>query len=136
MSIELDHVIVPVRDQVAGATLLAGLLDVPWARSQGAFSPVFVNPGLTFDFATREGFESHHYCFRVGEDAFDAILGRLQEARIPYRSTPRGATDMRINERLGGRGVYWEDADGHLWEILTVSYARPDGATPAASSPA
>jgi hypothetical protein len=33
---------------------------------------------------------------------------------------------MQINRRLGGKNVYWQDADGHLWEILTVSYARPE----------
>jgi hypothetical protein len=31
---------------------------------------------------------------------------------------------MQINRRLGGKNLYWEDRDGHLWEILTVSYAR------------
>ena len=138
MSIELDHLIVPVRDRVAAATFLARLLDVPWAESQGAFTPVFVNEGLTVDFASRERFESHHYCFRVGDGTFDAILGRLRGAEVPYRSTPRGETDMRINERLGGRGVYWEDPDGHLWEVLTVSYARPagSGVAPAGTSTA
>ena len=35
---------------------------------------------------------------------------------------------MRINTRLGGKNLYWQDADGHLWEILTVSYARPENA--------
>ena len=36
---------------------------------------------------------------------------------------------MTINTRLGGRNVYWNDANGHIWEILTVSYARPQRAT-------
>ena len=52
---------------------------------------------------------------------------------MPYRSTPRGETDMTINTRLGGRNLYWEDADGHLWEILTVSYARRESATTASA---
>jgi catechol 2,3-dioxygenase-like lactoylglutathione lyase family enzyme len=128
MSIQLDHVIVPSRDRVAGAKFLAGLLDVPWAESQGNFTPVFVNEDLTFDFATRAGFESHHFCFRVSDGDFDAILGRIRAGGVVYRSSPRGDNDMRINTRVGGRGVYWEDADGHLWEILTASYARREGA--------
>ena len=33
---------------------------------------------------------------------------------------------MPINSRLGGKNLYWQDPDGHLWEILTVSYARAD----------
>src|SRR5437773_10230794 len=115
MTIQLDHVIVPSRDRLAGAEFLAGLLDVPWATAQGNFTPVFVNEGLTLDFAERERFESHHYCFRVDGDRFEAILGRLQARGIAYRSSPRGAHDMRINTRLGGKNLYWEDADGHLW---------------------
>lgn len=126
MAIGLDHLIVPSRDRVAGAKFLAGLLGVPWAESQGTFSPVYVNEALTVDFATREGFESHHICFRVGAEEFDAIFGRVQAAGTPYRSSPRGENDMKINTRLGGKNVYWEDADRHLWEILTVSYARPE----------
>jgi catechol 2,3-dioxygenase-like lactoylglutathione lyase family enzyme len=128
MTIQLDHLIVPSRHRVEGARFLAELLDVPWAESQGNFAPVYVNDALTVDFADREGFERHHYCFRVDEERFDAILGRIQARGIAYRSSPRGANDMQINARLGGKNLYWEDADGHLWEILTVSYARPESA--------
>ena len=125
MTIQLDHLIVPSRDRRAAARFLADVLGAPWAESQGAFSPVYVNEGLTVDFADREAFERHHVCFRVADADFDAIFARIQSAGIPYRSHPLGATDMQINHRLGGKNVYWEDADGHLWEILTVSYARP-----------
>jgi catechol 2,3-dioxygenase-like lactoylglutathione lyase family enzyme len=135
MTIRLDHLIVPSRDRVAAAKSLAHLLDVPWAEaeSQSSFTPVYVNETLTLDFANREGFESHHYCFHVSEADFDAIFGRIEAAGITYRSTPRGADDMQINRRLGGKHLYWEDADRHLWEILTVSYARPGSPSLAAA---
>ena len=126
MAIRLDHVIVPSHDRLAAAKFLAGLLGVPGEESRGDFTPVYVNETLTFDFANREQFESHHFCFHVGDSEFDAIFGRLQAARIKYRSRPHGEDDMQINSRLGGKNVYWQDADGHLWEILTVSYARAD----------
>ncbi len=126
MAIRLDHVIIPSHDRVAGAKALAGILGVPWQESQGSFTPVYVNEALTLDFADREQFESHHLCFHVSDGEFDAIFGRIQTARIPYRSSPRGEDDMQINRRLGGKNLYWQDADGHLWEILTVSYARAD----------
>ena len=126
MAIRLDHVIIPSRDRVAAAQLLAGLLGVGWEESRGDFAPVYVNETLTLDFADREKFASHHVCFHVSDGEFDAILGRIQAARIPYRSHPHGDFDSRINTRLGGKNVYWQDADGHLWEILTVSYARVD----------
>jgi catechol 2,3-dioxygenase-like lactoylglutathione lyase family enzyme len=126
MTIQLDHVIVPSHNRRESARLLARLLDVPWAESHGHFTPVYVNDTLTLDFDDRDEFESHHLCFRVSDEQFDAILGRIEAERIPYRGHPRGDNDMRINTRLGGKNLYWEDADAHIWEILTVSYARAD----------
>jgi len=126
MAIQLDHIIVPSRNRVEGAKRLAALLGAPWAESQGTFSPVYVSETLTLDFADRERFESHHVCFCVNDGEFDAIFARIRAASIPYRSAPRGPNDMQINRRLGGKNLYWEDEDGHLWEILTVSYARAE----------
>ena len=133
MAIQLDHVIVPSRQRLASAKLLAELLGVPWEESRGEFTPVYVNDSLTVDFADREQFQRYHLCFRVTDTDFDAIFGRIQSAGLAYRSRPRGENDMLINRRLGGKNVYWEDADGHLWEILTVSYARAD--SPVAVAP-
>jgi hypothetical protein len=126
MPIELDHTIVPSNHKVASAKLLAELLGVPWAEARlGPFSPVYVNAGLTFDFIeTQEPFPVYHFCFRVEEEEFDAILGRIKAAGIMYRSSVRGPEDMRINTDYGGRMIYWNEPDGHQWEMLTVSYAR------------
>lgn len=126
MSIELDHVIVPARNKRSAAELLAFILGVPWAESGvGPFSPVFINDGFTLDFVqTDSAFPVHHYCFRVNDSAFDDILARISEKGIEYRSSPHGPVDMRINTQNGGRNVYWNEPEGHVWEILTVSYAR------------
>lgn len=127
MAIELDHVIVSARNQRASARLLAELLGVRWAETgAGPFSPVYVNDGLTLDFMDDDGpFPVQHFCFRVKEEEFDSIFERIRKAGIKYRSTPHGPVDMRINTEHGGRIVYWTEPDGHVWEILTVSYARP-----------
>ena len=128
MAIPLDHIIVPSRDKHAGAKALAAVLDVAWGESLGEFVAVYVNEGLTLDFANRAEFERYHLCFRVDDAGFDAIFGRIKAAGIAYRSRPHGEDDFTVNTRLGGKNVYWQDADGHLWEILTVSYARRDSA--------
>jgi hypothetical protein len=129
MSVELDHAIVPSRDRKAAAELLATLLGVPWAESgAGPFCPVYVNDGLTLDFDQAEGpFPVQHYAFRVGEAEFDAIVGRLRARGIAFRTTPHGPVDMQINTHHGGRIVYWSEPDGHVWEALTLSYARQPG---------
>ena len=127
MTIELDHLIVPARDRNASAQLLARILDVPWSTSgMGPFSPVYASDGLTLDFDQWDGGEMpvHHYCFRVSEAEFDGIVARLRAAGLPYRGTPHGPMDGRINTDHGGRIVYWSEPDGHVWEALTVSYAR------------
>lgn len=126
MTIHLDHTIVPSHSSVESARRLAELLDVPWSPTGvGPFSPVFVNEGLTLDFIqTDEDFPIYHFCFRVTEAEFDAILGRIKAAEIPYRSNVRGPEDMQINTDYGGRMIYWNEPDGHQWEMLTVSYAR------------
>ena len=126
MDIVMDHLIVPAHDPVASAELLARLLSVSWEAERGHFTPVYVNDALTLDFAKRDRFESHHYCFRVGEAEFDAIFGRVRASGIAHRSQPNGPDDLQINTRLGGRNIYWNDPNGHVWEILTVSYARPE----------
>ena len=125
MTIHLDHTIVPTHHKLASAKLLAELLGVPWAESgAGPFSPVYVNDGLTLDFIdTDEPFPIYHFCFRVGQDEFSSILGRIRAAGIKYRSEVRGPEDMQVNAQLGN--VYWNEPDGHQWEMLTVSYARP-----------
>lgn len=126
MTIALDHTIVPSRDKIAGARQLAEILGVPWAETTvGPFAPVFVSDGLTLDFDQHDQpFPVLHYCFRVSDAEFDAVLARLKEKRIAYRSGPFGDVDMKINTYAGGRGVYWSVPDGHVWEMLTVSYAR------------
>ncbi|MBO9680269.1 MAG: VOC family protein [Acidovorax sp.] len=127
--IALDHLMVPSRDKRAAARRLAELLGVPWSETGvGPFVPVYVNAGLTLDFDEWTGpIPQIHYCFRVSEAAFDAILGRIRAAGLPYRSAVHGPVDQAVDTAHGGRIVYWNEPDGHQWELLTVSYARPPG---------
>ena len=124
MTVQLDHFIVSSRNKAAAAKLLGDLLGVPWAESGlGPFAPVYLNEGLTLDFfETHEDFPVEHYCFRVTQEEFDSILERIKAAGIPYRSDVRGPVDMKVGAEYGN--VYWNEPDGHQWEMLTVSYAR------------
>jgi hypothetical protein len=126
MTICLDHMMVPSHNAVASAKLLAGLLGVPWSETGvGPFVPVYVNDGLTLDFDEwTEPVPRIHYCFRVSPDEFNDILQRIKAAGIAYRSNVHAPVDFQINTQHGGSIVYWNEPDGHQWEMLTVSYAR------------
>jgi len=125
MAVQLDHFIVPSRNAEAAAKRLADILAVRWdkAAAIGPFSPVYVNDGLTLDFqTTTEAFPVHHYCFRVDGKEFEAIIDRLKAAGIPFRSTVHGPVDNKVDPHYGN--AYWNEPDGHAWEVLTTSYAR------------
>lgn len=126
MEIELDHLMVPARDKVAAARLVAEILDVPWSETGvGPFAPVYVSDSLTLDFDEWEGSVPRiHFAFRVSEARFEAILARLGEKGIAYRSAVHGPVDHQVDTAHGGRIVYWNEPDGHQWEMLTQSYAR------------
>ena len=131
MAIQLDHLIVPSKNRVAAARQLGTLLGVPWAEqgSVGPFSPVYVSTELTIDFDQWEdAVPKQHYCFRVDESDFEVVLARIKEAGIAYRSLPHGPDDSTVNRSFGGRLIYWGEPDGHVWELLTVSYERQSAA--------
>ncbi|HEV8680804.1 MAG TPA: VOC family protein [Stellaceae bacterium] len=120
MAIVLDHTIVPAHDKVASARFFARIFGLDYKGPHSHFAPVQVNDALTLDFDERGPFDMHHYAFKVSEAEFDAIFGRVKEEGIAYGSGPRSRTDREINHRRGGRGVYFEDPNGHVLEILTA----------------
>lgn len=127
MPLALDHLIIPARDRNASAEKLASILGVRWGPAAiGPFTEVYLSDSCTLDFDQQpEPIHAGHYCFRVSEAEFDAILGRLRAMGIAFRSGPHGPDDGQINTAFGGRLVYWSEPDGHAWEILTQSYTRP-----------
>ena len=121
MVIELNHTIVPVHDKVASAAFFARIFGLPYEEDSHAyFAAVRVNDSLTLDFANSTKFEIHHYAFKVSDGDFDAIFARIKTEGIPYGSEPNALTDMNLNHRGGGRGVYFRDPNGHILELLTV----------------
>ncbi|HXJ37382.1 MAG TPA: hypothetical protein VMS22_25420 [Candidatus Eisenbacteria bacterium] len=67
------------------------------------------------------------YAFLVGETDFDAIFGRIREHGLEYWADPARTRRGEINRDDGGRGVYFEDPDGHFLEILTRPYGSGAG---------
>jgi catechol 2,3-dioxygenase-like lactoylglutathione lyase family enzyme len=126
VSIELNHTIVPARDNRAAAEFLANILGLEVGPGWGPFVPVFTSNGVRLDFATipEEDLRLQHYAFLVSDEEFDAIFARIQQADLTYYADPHGKEPGRINHNHGGRGVYFLDPSGHGMEVITRPYGH------------
>jgi catechol 2,3-dioxygenase-like lactoylglutathione lyase family enzyme len=123
MPIRLNHTIVRARDKRESATFLTEILGLPPATSYGPFLVVELDNDVSLDFADDHGEpHSQHYAFLVDESGFDDIFARLKERGLPYWADPFRRRPGEFNTNDGGRGVYWEDPNGHLLEIITRAY--------------
>jgi len=123
VSVQLNHTIVSCRDQLRSAAFLTGILGLPAATRFAHFLVVEADNGVSLDFAeTTATITPQHYAFLVDEEEFDAAFGRIRDQDLPFWADPGQTQPQVINHRDGGRGVYFEDPDGHLLEIITRPY--------------
>lgn len=123
MTVKLNHTIVHARDKRASAAFLAGILGLPEPVPFGPFVGVETGNEVTLDFMDDTGaIRPQHYAFLVSEAEFDAIFERIRGRKLKYWADPGRQHVDTINTRDGGRGLYFEDPDRHLLEILTRPY--------------
>ena len=53
---------------------------------------------------------------------FDDIFARIRERKLAYWADPGQRQQGEVNHHDGGRGLYFEDPNGHLLEIITRPY--------------
>ena len=125
MSIRFNHTIVHSRDKKESATFLADILGLRVPSPFGHFLVVELDNGASLDFidAGDTGVVQQHYTFLIDEDDFDLVFARIHERELDYWADPFKKQPGEINHHDGGRGVYFNDPDGHLLEVLT----RPNG---------
>ena len=123
MSVQLNHTIVWCRDKQRSAAFLTDILGLPAPTRFGPFLVVEAANGVSLDYHDTDGeIAPQHYAFLIGEDDFDDIFGRIRERGLEHWADPGQSQPDRINHNDGGRGVYFEDPDGHLLEIITRPY--------------
>lgn len=126
MDVMLNHTIVWCRDKDVSARYLTETLGLDDARPWGSFMVVEMGNGVSLDyhdFYDPDGeILPQHYAFLVTEDDFDEILGRIQAGGQDYWADPGLATKNQVNHNDGGRGIYFQDPDQHLLEIITRPY--------------
>ena len=96
MRVSLNHTIVAASDRERSARFLTELLGLPAHKILGHFL--------------------------VSETEFDVIFARIRERGLGYWADPFHGEPGRINHWDDGRGVYFDDPDGHVLEILTRPY--------------
>ena len=92
MAIQFNHTILYAHDSEASAKFLAEMLGLP--------APVFL----------------------VDDQDFDAIFERIRARKLAYWADPGQTQQGQINHHDSGRGLYFEDPDGHFLEIITRPY--------------
>jgi catechol 2,3-dioxygenase-like lactoylglutathione lyase family enzyme len=119
MGVELHHIVIPARSKWASATFLASILDMPAGPPRGPFVPVTVSNGVSLHYADAAAFDFYHCAFLVSEAEFDAAFARIRSAGITYYAGPQHQRPGEVSHLRGGRGVWFDDPDGHTIEITT-----------------
>jgi catechol 2,3-dioxygenase-like lactoylglutathione lyase family enzyme len=123
MSVQLNHTIIWCRDKQKSAAFLSEILGLPEAVPFGAMLVVQLSNGVSVDFYQQDGkISSQHYAFLTSEEEFEQIFARIQARGLDFWADPGKRDADEINHHFGGRGVYFEDPDGHLLEVITRPY--------------
>jgi catechol 2,3-dioxygenase-like lactoylglutathione lyase family enzyme len=124
MAVELNHTIVWCSDKKRSSSYIAKILGRPAPKPFSHFLVVDLDNNVSLDFLEKEGPVSRqHYAFLISEAEFDAVFARLQAREQTYYADPARSQRNEINRDDGGRGMYFEDPDGHVLEVLTRPYS-------------
>lgn len=127
MAAQLNHTIVWCRDKQRSATFLCDVLGAPAAKPFVHFLVVELGNNVSLDFMDHpEPIVRQHYAFLVNDVEFDAGFTLIKQRGLTYWADPACKKPGEINYHWQGRGVYFEDPDGHLLELITKPYGDPE----------
>ncbi len=85
------------------------------AAALGPFHMVTTDNDANLDYMdTEEKVVRQHYAFLVDDAEFEQIFNRIRERNLPYWADPGQRKPGETNDHDGGRGLYFEDPNGHL----------------------
>jgi catechol 2,3-dioxygenase-like lactoylglutathione lyase family enzyme len=127
MPAQLNHTIVWCSDKRRSSAFLADMLGLPEPKPFSHFLVVQLDNGVSMDFMEKQGpIAMQHYAFLVDDAGFDAGMVRIVAQGLTYWSDPARQNAGEINRHWGGRGVYFEDPDGHMLELITKPYGSEE----------
>lgn len=123
MAAQLNHTIVWCGDKHRSSAFLTEMLGLPEPTAFAHFLVVSLDNGVSMDFMEKEGpIALQHYAFLVDDAGFDAGMARIAAKGLTFWADPARQKPGEINRHWGGRGVYFEDPDGHMLELITKPY--------------
>jgi catechol 2,3-dioxygenase-like lactoylglutathione lyase family enzyme len=128
IALEVNHVIIPAKDQPATAALLAYILGLEVEGCFGELVRIRSNDGLSIDFCEPQACWAFQCAFLISDTEFDAALTRIKSGTIEFYAecdrTGRG--EINRSERCGRR-IYFDDPDRHLFELIEQLDATATG---------
>jgi catechol 2,3-dioxygenase-like lactoylglutathione lyase family enzyme len=118
IAVEVNHIVIPARDKRASARLLAYILGLEVDADPDHFVRIHGNDGLTIEFSEPQGWWALQCAFLVGVAEFEAALSRIKRGTIDFYATFDGTGRGEINRLHGARSIYFDDPDGHLFELI------------------
>jgi len=129
MSVELDHLILRVKDADASVAFYSEVLGLRYEGRREPFAVLRVTPSLTLQLAAWGTKGGEHLAFAMDPDEFDVAFERIRSAGIPYGDSFDTVGNMKgpgeePGARGNGRAIYLFDPSRHLIEIRSYEPSR------------
>jgi catechol 2,3-dioxygenase-like lactoylglutathione lyase family enzyme len=122
MTVELDHIIVPVNDLAVSVSFYSEILGFADEGEQPPFSVVRVGLGLTLQLAPWGTEGNLHLAFAMSREELDTALARIRSTDTAFgdsfhdAANGRGPSDSD-GARGPGKAIYLLDPNRHLIEL-------------------
>ena len=123
MNVELNHTIVWCRDKQESSSFLVDLLELEPAVPFGPMLVVALGNRISLDFyESKDKIALQHYAFLVDDAGFDRVFERVKRRGLAYWADPGKQRPGELYQHNNGRGLYFDDPNGHLLEVMTRPY--------------
>jgi catechol 2,3-dioxygenase-like lactoylglutathione lyase family enzyme len=127
IAVEVNHIVIPAKDKRATAELLAYVLGLQVEGCFDEFVRIRGSNGLTLDFSESNACWAFQCAFLVSDAEFDAAVSRINRGTINFYAEFDRTGFREINWRDGSRCIYFDDPEGHLFELIEqLDASAPD----------
>ena len=118
IAVEVNHIEIPAKDKRATAELLAYVLGLEVEGRFGESVRILQSNGLTLEFSECNACWAFQCAFLIDDAEFDAALSRINSGAIQFYAEFDRTGFGDINSRDGCRCIYFDDPNGHLFELI------------------